>query len=172
MKNVFKIATISAMVMLAGNAVAVESTGNFQWTGTVAAANVIDPELVIVDTGTVGHNDGTLIFAVDETTNDVTIESSSELSFNVETSTGDQADYFYSLTNLKFSSGGGLLAEDSAEEFSVMVDSNPLVKNVSSVSTSESTLMTLATGASGMPSVVEGDEVVVQATVLISNVAI
>ncbi|MPY22477.1 hypothetical protein FM037_08175 [Shewanella psychropiezotolerans] len=171
MKNVFKIATISALVMLAGNAVAVESTGNFQWTGTVAAANVIDPELVIVDTGTVGHNDGTLTFAVDETTKAVTVSSSSELSFNVEDSTGAQANYFYALTNLKFSSGGGLLGEDTAEEFSVMVDSSALVKNTSTAA-AESVIMTLETGASGMPSVAEGDEVVVQATVLISDAAI
>ena len=171
MKNVFKIATISALVMLAGNAVAIESTGNFQWTGTVAASNVIDRELDIVDTGTVGRNDGTLTFAVDETSKEVTIASSSELSFNVETSTGDQADYFYALTNLKFAAGGGLLAEDAAEEFSVIVDSNPLVKNTSTAA-AESVLMTLATGAAGMPSVAEGDEVVVQATILISDAAI
>ena len=107
MKNVFKIATLSAMVMLAGNVAAETATAQFQWNGDVPVLSVDGTDLVIVDTSTGGNLAGKLVFDVDATTEDVSLLSATPLSFNVEMDDGTQASYFYAVERLAVSAAGG-----------------------------------------------------------------
>ncbi|MCJ8303306.1 hypothetical protein [Shewanella sp.] len=184
MKNVFKIATISALVMLSANSMAATvgvdaASGNFQWVGTVAPVNVGATDFEIVQAGTVDHDKGTLTFANESGV--ISISGSSELAFDVVQTVAGAApgtpmvSYDYELSTLKFSTGGSLLASDDANEFVVNAVSSignaPLVIGTPVVGATGATKLSLESKAGGFtPGVVaEGDEVIVQASILVSN---
>lgn len=170
MKNVFKIATLSAMVMLAGNVAAETATAQFQWNGDVPALDVDGSELVIVDTSTSGNLAGKLVFNVDKTTEDVSLLSATPLSFNVQMDDGSQASYFYAVERLAVSSAGSSFLVNS--EFQLSVDGTAIDATTGSVSTDKETVINLLSVDDILPGISAGDTVVVQAAVLISDSAI
>lgn len=171
MKNVFKIATLSAMVMLAGNVAAETATAQFQWNGDVPVLSVDGTDLVIVDTSTGGNLAGKLVFDVDATTEDVSLLSATPLSFNVEMDDGTQASYFYAVERLAVSAAGGAYLENTGD-FELSVDGTAIDATTGTVSTDKETILNLTSAAATLPNISAGDIVVVQAAVLISDVSI
>lgn len=180
MKNLFKISTISALVLLSANSMAATvgvdaASGSFQWVGTVLAESVDATDFKIIQAGTIDHDKGTLTF--DNASGVISISSSSELAFDVVSTIDDtpMASYDYELSTLKFSTGGSLLASDSANEFIVNAVSSvgdaPLVIGTPVSGATGATKLTLESKAGGFTTgvVTEGDEVIVQASVLVSN---
>ena len=164
MKNVFKVATLSAMVMLAGNVVADEATGQFQWNGKVPVANTGTVDFNIVSADNLA---GTLVFEVDSLTKEVTLLSATPLSFHVEDSTFAPVEYYYQLSTFTFSTAGGSYL-DASTDFAINVDGLPLSKTVGSAATTADTVLNLV-APTALTTVAPGDMVVVQAAVLISS---
>ncbi|MEI6895377.1 MAG: hypothetical protein V5789_12320 [Colwellia sp.] len=175
MKKIFKITTVSALVMLSANVMA-DATGNFKWVGSITSTNITDGTIKITNTGDTVHTSGTIILDEEgENTGKYIIDTSSEMSFDVvgadESDTEKfetHVDYYYTLTNLTYQVGGGLMSEDTSEIFYISDEDIAIDKNVKTSSPStESTLLKLNTNTAFEAS--SGDAVVVQATLLVST---
>lgn len=135
MKNVFKLTVLALVLGVTGNAVAAveddQAVGTFRWLGALPAENVNGLNAKIVNTGTIDHQNGLLTFAKNATAG-YDLTSSSELIFNVHTSTAaapntwtPATSFDYKLRNVQFSTGGIALnaVTPGAEEFHVKANS-------------------------------------------------
>ena len=112
MKNLFKIATISALVMLSANAMAEDANQDFTWTGTVPAAGAgTGIKIKDLTSGTTFDAGAfTLTKTAEYSSPEVgyfEITSASTLSFDVVTddASEDHVDYYYTMTNILFKRG-------------------------------------------------------------------
>lgn len=167
MKNTFKFTTIVLAMSISSAAFA--TTGLFQWAGTVP--NETDNGAIkIVNKGSVEHDAGTLIFKEASSAGTYNISQSSELIFGVQTVLTDTpVDGFgYELTNFKFSAGGGLMTEITDEGFNLNHDGINLAKNDPQNASADAVTLTVS-GTSAQDVLAGGDEVVMQATILVSD---
>ncbi|TOK18363.1 hypothetical protein CGI23_24225 [Vibrio parahaemolyticus] len=174
MKNIMKMSAIAMALMVGGNAYAEEASATFQWTGTVTAAPV-SGSVKIVNTGTHNFDEGMLTFAESSTVGNYDIASSTQLIFQVQEDTGTVAPtdtLKYEVKNLKFAAGGGFMTEvdAAAPEFTVVADATTELDKGSQfdVSLNKDVSLTL-TNKKEIDFVKAGDEVAVQATVLVTH---
>ena len=177
MKKLFKIATVSALVMLSANAMAEDATQDFTWTGTVPADVTGGIKIKDLSSG-VALDAG--IFNLTETANvDATkglfdITSPSILSFDVVTDDVDEnhVDYYYTLTNFIYNngaSGTNRSVTTLLPTVELMADGSQLVESVKT--TTAATAQTDLTIA-GNAEFIYGNEYMFQATLLITDQAI
>ena len=178
MKNIFKIATISALVMLSANAMAEDANQDFTWTGTVPAANA-GTGIKIIATGS-----GTALdagqFSLTKTGENADIDygffditSPSLLSFDVVTddASEDHVDYYYTVTTFKYTYSGGTFGATTSTlaDVDLTADGTPLqLYTKTTTAATASTNLTLT--GNGVFSY--GEEYVITATMLITDQAI
>ena len=180
MKNAMKKTVIALLVGMGASAAVSAATPDdqasavFQWAGTIPAATT-GGKTKIVNVGTIEHDAGTLVFQEDSAApGEFKVADSSELIFNVEKDGTPATSYHYEIQNLKFSHGGGLANEVDAKnpEFKVIANGSALVKGATPIdnTTAEDVRLTLET-PSNLTNVSAGDEVVVQAAILVTGAA-
>ncbi|MEZ8158967.1 hypothetical protein ACED66_22260 [Vibrio splendidus] len=179
MKNVMK-TTVLALLVGMGASAAVsaapatdEASGIFQWAGTVPAASS-GANTKIVNKGTIALDKGTLVFQEDSATpGKYQLIDSTELIFGVEVASKAAASFDYEVENVKFSHGGGLMNDVDATtpEFDVSVDGTVLVKGTPVSNSSAADVRMRLTTAQSTNAVSGGEEVVVQAAILVTNAA-
>lgn len=139
----------------------------FQWVGTVPAS-VPGANWKIINTGVIDHLAGTVTFG--GTSGAYEITDSSELRFSVVDGANSDAgatSFDYNLTSLRFSAGGGFMT-DANGEFVITGDGSDLtLGNTVSKSGSEVSLKVKTNAATAV--INEGDEVVIQAVILVNN---
>lgn len=184
MKTLFKIAALTVVMGLGANAMAAEETATaaFQWAGSIPPSNVNTDNVRIINTGTVDHDRGTLVFnEVDGEANTYKLVSSSELIFGVQKKTGAEwikhNTYSYKLGQLQFSAGGGLVKSVSdaqnAAEFKILANDVELTKNTALNTTRNGDVHLSVAGGVNLVGteadpLVGGDAVVVHSTVLVT----
>lgn len=141
--------------------------GTFQWTGTVP---VYQPgtNWKIINSGVIDHLAGTVTFNTAPGGYEIT--DSSELRFQVVDGANSDAaatSFDYQLTSLRFSSGGGFMS-DANGEFTVTGDGADLNLNDTVNKAGSEVSLKLKTSAA-TNAVDAGDEVVIQAVILINN---
>ena len=175
-----KVTTAILSTLLCAPTLAVPSpaedvSGAFQWIGTVPVS-APGTNWKIVNTGSVDHQGGSLSFQEGSTANHYELIDSSELKFNVvdtANSNTEATSYDYELTSIKFSTSGGFLqdVDNATPEFALTADGAQLSLG-SKVNHANSTDVTLQVITPSETSAVSaGDEVVIQAVILINNQA-
>ncbi|AQS39070.1 hypothetical protein Sps_03955 [Shewanella psychrophila] len=178
MKNIFKIATISALVMLSANAMAEDATQDFTWTGTVPAADATGGIKIKDLSSGATFDAGTFTLTkVTDRTADIgifNITSASTLSFDVVTDDAneDHVDYYYTLTSyLAHRSGRAGTLYDATFNASLTANGTPLQEGMKTTTPATApTNLTLANA--GEREYLYGDEYTIQATLLITDQAI
>ncbi|AQS39069.1 hypothetical protein Sps_03954 [Shewanella psychrophila] len=181
MKNTFKLATISALVMLSANVMAEDATQDFTWAGTVPAAGATDG-IKVIRTGATEFDAGVFTLSNPEvygTSGDYLwydIASPNTLSFDVVTDNAseDHVDYYYTLTSFAYSRR----ALDSLKEVTKNQAQNAwdLIANGATLEKEVKTTVpataptNLSIGGRGI--YVPGEEHTFQATLLITDLAI
>lgn len=174
MKNNIKTFAICSLITLSANAVAQNAQGTFQWIGTVPESDKNDGTYEIINNGSIDFDKGSLVFNIDDS-DVISIQDSSELSFNVvDSSSGDQAEFSYTLRSIRYSSGGGFLTEDIGNEFIVSADGTNIVKGDKQPNINGPVNIKLNSKSGGFTYgvVSENDQVVVQATIIIEDATI
>ncbi|WP_149027312.1 hypothetical protein [Shewanella psychrophila] len=179
MKNIFKIATISALVMLSANAMAEDASQDFTWTGTVPAASAgAGAGIKIIATGSGTALDAG-IFSLTKTgdydaeAGKFDISSASLLSFDVVTddASEDHVDYYYTMTSFSYTYRGFTFyaPKGTLETIDLTADGTPLqLDTKTTTAATASTILTLT----GNGAFVYGDEYAITATMLITDQAI
>lgn len=180
MKNVFKLTVLALVLGVTGNAVAAvandEAQGSFRWLGPLPAENVNGLNTKIVNAGSIDHQRGMLTFAKNATAG-YDLTSSSELIFNVHTSTGAAPDtwtpatsFDYKIQNLQFSTGGMALnaVTVGSEEFHVKANS-VAVTAAGLTGVSGDQKLTIGTNGPLTTGFEPGTDVMVQATIFVTN---
>ena len=175
MKNIFKIATISALVMLSANAMAEDANQDFTWTGTVPAADA-GGGIKIIDVSSSGtFATGTFTLTktgdINEFAGVFDIASASTLSFDVVTDdvNEDHVDYYYTLTTIMLFDSYHPAGQPTFRGVDIMANGTPMQKDVkSTTAATASTDLTLT----GNGQFYYGDETIFQATLLITDQAI
>ncbi|CAK2125447.1 conserved exported hypothetical protein [Vibrio crassostreae] len=166
--KLFSLGLAVVVMGFGSNALADDATGVFQWKGAIPPSNTgVDTR--IVNTGTVPHLNGTMTFAASAAPGEYEVLGSSELTFGVEESGAAAASFDYEIQSLKFSAGGGVLAEVSASpEFTVKANGTSLVKGTPVTGASGNVNLTVSND-SPIDFAQANDDVVVQATILVTN---
>ncbi|AQS39066.1 hypothetical protein Sps_03951 [Shewanella psychrophila] len=177
MKNLFKIATISALVMLSANAMAEDANQDFTWTGTVPAASA-GAGIKIIATGSGTALDAG-VFSLTKTADysptagyfDIT--SASLLSFDVVTddASEDHVDYYYTLTSSTYTYDATTRDVDvqSSSTVGLTADGAPLQLDTK---TTTAAITSTTLSLTGNHLFMYGDEYVFQSTMLITDQAI
>ncbi|AQS39068.1 hypothetical protein Sps_03953 [Shewanella psychrophila] len=179
MKNIFKITTVSALVMLSANAMAVDATQDFTWTGTVPADVTSGIKIKDLSSSTTLDSGVFELTKVDDFSTGkgkFNIVSPSILSFDVVTDDASEnhVDYYYTLTDFVYSSSDGLanganISSVYLTGVDLMADGAPLQEDVKSpVAATSPTDLTL----DGYGTFSYGVEYSIQATMLITDQAI
>ncbi|AQS39075.1 hypothetical protein Sps_03960 [Shewanella psychrophila] len=177
MKNIFKIATISALVMLSANATAEEANQDFTWTGTVPAANAGTGIKIkdLTSGATIDAGNFTLVKAGGYNTlkGYFDIVTASTLSFDVVTddASEDHVDYYFTLTQLQVGSTGAFRNVDGTIYGDIDLAANgiPLLKDKkTTTAATAATDLTVSGGALYF----YGDNAMIIATMLITDQAI
>ncbi len=174
MKRKCKLLIAGAALALSSTAAmaAVEDvTGTFQWIGTVPTS-IPGTEWKIINTGTVNHLAGTVTFSGNDADGYEVVDSS-ELKFSVVTIADDTPapNFDYTLTNLIFSAGGGFMTSVT-NEFTITADGTPLVQNAAATTKTGGGDVALKVQAgTTTATLTAGDEVVIQAVILVNNQA-
>ncbi|AQS39073.1 hypothetical protein Sps_03958 [Shewanella psychrophila] len=175
MKNLFKIATISALVALSANAMAEDANQDFTWTGTVPAADAgTGIKIKDLTSGTTFDAGAfTLTKTAEHSSPEVgyfEIASANTLSFDVVTDDAneDHVDYYYTMTNISFKRGE---IGTSPVMFKITPTANglPLQLDVKSAAASAPTDLTLTSGTGPY---YYGQQYSYQVTMLITDQAI
>ncbi|TCW20759.1 hypothetical protein [Vibrio crassostreae] len=168
--KLFSLGLIAAVMGFGSNAFADDATGVFQWVGSIPAANT-GTDTRIVDTGSTPHLNGIMTFVGSAVPGEFEVAGSSELTFTVEESGAAAKSFDYEIQSLKFSAGGGLLSEVSTKpEFTVKANGASLVKGTPVVGASGNVNLKV-TNDNPINFAKEKDDVVVQATILVTNAA-
>ena len=175
MKNLFKIATISALVMLSANAMAEDANQDFTWTGTVPAADATGG-IKIIKAGATELDAGVFTLAKTADNNMGTgrfdIATASLLSFDVVTDDIDEdhVDYYYTLTNFIYTLDSYTYSiSPNFSSVELKADGSTLLENgKTTTAATAQTDLTLA----GHGYFVYGKEYAFQATLLITDQAI
>ncbi|AQS39047.1 hypothetical protein Sps_03932 [Shewanella psychrophila] len=177
MKNIFKIATISALAMLSANAMAEDANQDFTWTGTVPEANA-GAGIKIIATGSGTALDAG-VFTLTKTADysDPTygwfdITSPSLLSFDVVTddASEDHVDYYYTMTSFGYAYGttsstiGGLVGG-----VDLTADGTPLALDVKTTAAATASTNLTLTGNGVFK---YSEEYAITATMLITDQAL
>ncbi|AQS39076.1 hypothetical protein Sps_03961 [Shewanella psychrophila] len=179
MKNIFKIATISALVMLSANTMAEDANQDFTWTGTVPAAGA-GTGIKIISAGSGAAFDAgefTLTKVSDDTGSAgmFAITSANTLSFDVvrDDASEEHVDYYYTLTNfLAVSSHNPSNFFNANNRSSLTANGIPLQKDIKTT-TAATTLTNLTLTQKGVSSqYAYGTEFTFRATLLITDQAI
>lgn len=163
---------ISTMAVAAPSP-AEDVSGAFQWVGTVPIS-APGTNWKIINTGSVDHQGGSLSFQEGTTANHYELVDSSELKFNViDTANSDTVagTYDYSLTSLRFATSGGFMqdVDTVTPEFALTADGSQLSlgSTVNHTTSADVTLQVVTPSETNAVSA--GDEVVIQAVILINN---
>ncbi|AQS39046.1 hypothetical protein Sps_03931 [Shewanella psychrophila] len=180
MKNIFKIATISALVMLSANAMAEDANQDFTWTGTVPAASA-GTGIKIKATGSGTALDAgvfDLVKTADNSNNPAygffDITSPSLLSFDVVTddASEDHVDYYYTMTSFLYTNSAGTsdgMIQGAFDGVDLTADGVSLQQDVkTTTAATASTDLTLT----GNGLFQYGDEYTITATMLITDQAL
>ena len=139
MKNLFKIATVSALAMLSANAMAEDANQDFTWTGTVPAAGATGG-IKVIRTGATEFDAGE--FTLTKTADNSTFTgyfdiAASIISFDVVTddASEDHVDYYYTWTSYtvdaaEFSESNINASRTALGLLNFTADGAPLTRNV------------------------------------------
>jgi len=159
--------TFTSTHVLSAVSAAEDVIGTFQWVGTVAP-DVPGIKWKIINSGLIDHLSGTVAFS--GTSGAYEIVDSSELRFQV-IDTGNSntpaVSFDYNLTSLRFSAGGGFMT-DANGEFTITGDGSDLIVNTLVNKTGSEVALKVTTPAATNV-VSSGDEVVIQAVILVNN---
>ncbi|AQS39077.1 hypothetical protein Sps_03962 [Shewanella psychrophila] len=178
MKNLFKIATISALVALSANAMAEDANQDFTWTGTVPAASAGAGIKIIATGSSTALDAGQFTLTKTADRNSATgyfdITSASTLSFDVVTddASEDHVDYYYTMTNFTYTNSSNTYPVSGDGFFSsvdLTADGAPLQQD-KKTTTAATTSTTLS--LTGNKLFTYDEEYVFQATMLITDQAI
>ncbi|WP_421187452.1 hypothetical protein [Aeromonas enteropelogenes] len=170
-------AIIGAMGFVGGVSAADEASQVFNWTGSVPATSTTGGAWIIKSPSGGEVDSGILAFTADETGKGV-LTSSTDLAFNVFSydsgTVGAQAEkYSYKLTNLAINSNG--LAQEQGDKgyFEIRGNASALEKDTVVADVSGETVLTVAPTTEANPSnqPAAGDDVNVQATIVITSAA-
>lgn len=176
MKNLFKVTSLCAAVLMGGNVYAASESASdvFQWSGTIPASAVNSGSLNIVNTGSIAFSDGSMTFT-ETSGGKYELKSASDMIFQIQNVSGGTvniSDLAYEVSSVKFSAGGGFMKEVSASpEFNVTIDGADVVKGAQQsldAATDIDKDIRLSLASSALDTVAPGDEVAVQATLLIT----
>lgn len=177
MKNLIKATTLAALMGFSVNAMAVPgetATGTFQWAGNIPAANS-DGRFQIVKTGSVDHDAGLLLFKASDDGLKYEVASSSELRFGVvDTQSGEAVSKFgYSLNRLEFATSSNQFMKAVDDQFVIHANDDVLTTTAVTADNGEVRLL-VASGSEGLNAedYTGGDQVIVMATILVSDIEI
>lgn len=175
MKKTILIAAVLGAMGFAGVASAASVASNvFTWAGSVPASSSQN-SFIIKAADTTDIQNGTLVFTADATGKG-TLVSASTLDFNVFDYTGNvvgapASTYSYQLTNVGATKGGLVQEQDASGYYKIIADSQDLTKGtVNNKAAGGQTVLTVAPTTVATPSnqPSTGDDVVVQATILVT----
>ncbi len=172
MKRHYK-ALISGMALaLSSNTIIAADTGlagSFQWVGTVQT-DIVETAWKMINSGTVDHLAGTVTFSGNTGAYEIT--ESSELKFSVVIAANESLtamSFDYNLTSLRFSTGGNFMTDANTTTNFVMTANGAALGIDIPVTGAMGEVALKVKTAAATDVVKSGDEVVIQAVILVNN---
>lgn len=168
----FKKAKFAMLVsaLISGSVLATEATDILQWTGSVPELTTTSSSFKIINTGIKEFTAGSVVFSNDAT-NGIAITGSSQLKFNVVDNADNPVSAFnYQLSEVKFSKSGGFMQPTDKIGF-VSGGQDVLLATDSAGNSAEGVSVQLKTGGVDTSLGLQGgDDVIIQATLLVGSV--
>lgn len=158
---------LAIAIMAAPTFVLADATSNLTWSGTVPAVDKEDTDFKIINTGSTEFNAGMLGITNDK--NGIKFDTASRMEFNVvKTDDSPVTSYKYQISKVEFQKSGGFM--ESTDSILLTGNGNDITVGTPIEGAASGTAITIKTGQDiSSLGLAEGDDVIVQATILVSD---